>query len=114
MEYITYQYEVDKSVCYLRRHVCKLFFLLPILVTDLMYDCVVLIFQWMKKQQQQKKGIKCCNVIFHVCSIICSTSQGHHCSPLLFAKNAEYLQTENCLCTYWRISNFVNVYVTLW
>lgn len=41
-------------------------------------------------------------------------SQGHHCSPSLFAKNAYYLQMVNCLCTYWRTSNFVDVYVTLW
>lgn len=27
-------------------------------------------------------------------------SQGHHCSPLLFAKNADYLQMVNRLCTY--------------
>lgn len=33
----------------------------------LMYDCVVLIFQQVRKPT--KKDIKCCNVIFHVCSI---------------------------------------------
>lgn len=74
-----------------------------------MYDCVVLIFQQVKNKQKKTSSVVM--LIFMFALYLQYMSQGHHCSPLLFAKNADYLQTVNCLCTYWRTSI---VYVTLW
>lgn len=61
MEYITYQYEVDKSVCYLRRHVS----FSPPYFSD-WFDVWLCSanFPMDEKNNNKKKGIKCCNVIF--------------------------------------------------
>lgn len=68
-----------------------------------MYDCVVLIFS--AGEKPTKKRHRVLMLIFMFALYLQYMSQGHHCSPLLFAKNADYLQTVNCLCTYWRTSN---------
>jgi len=71
-------------------------------VIDLMYDCVVLVFQQVKKpttkKQKHTSGVEM--LFFMFALYLQYMSQGHHCSLLLFAKNADYLQVVNCLCTY--------------
>lgn len=63
-----------------------------------MYDCSA-------KKNKQKKTSSVVILILMFALYLQYMSQGHHCSPLLFAKNADYLQMVNCLCTYWRTSN---------
>lgn len=78
--------------------------------SDSIYDCVVLGFQHAKNKRKNKSSVV---MLFSTFALhLQHMSQGHHCSPLL--KCRLKLQMVNSLCTYWRTSNFVDVYVTLW